>query len=75
MIAVGTRVKSIFLEAVENWTPDEWAVYLDRACDGDAQLRGRIEVLLQAHQHKDELLDAPELKAGEIDQGLVTEGP
>src|SRR5262249_21907260 len=41
--------KAIFLEAVEKYAPDEWPVFLDRACAGRPELRCRVEELLQAH--------------------------
>jgi hypothetical protein len=42
--------KAIFLEAVEKHDPDGWPAFLDRACAGRAELRCRVEVLLQAHR-------------------------
>jgi eukaryotic-like serine/threonine-protein kinase len=53
------RVRCIFLAAVENHTPSEWAAYLDEACAGDPQLRQRVEVLLRAHEQPNSLLDGP----------------
>jgi serine/threonine-protein kinase len=53
------RVRSIFLHAVENVPPEGWAAYLDEACAGDPDLRGRVEALLEADQRADSLLDAP----------------
>src|SRR5436190_24067638 len=51
--------KSIFLEAVERHTPDQWPAFLDRVCAGQPELRGCVETLLEAHrevgtaQHRD----------------------
>jgi serine/threonine protein kinase len=42
--------KAIFLEAVERHAPDQWPVFLDRACAGQPDLRGRVEMLLEAHR-------------------------
>jgi serine/threonine protein kinase/tetratricopeptide (TPR) repeat protein len=42
--------KAIFLEAVERHTPDQWAAFLDQACAGQPELRGRVESLLGAHR-------------------------
>ncbi|MCL5279168.1 MAG: protein kinase, partial [Planctomycetes bacterium] len=53
------RAKSIFLSAVQEHTPEQWGGYLDEVCQGDAQLRRRVEALLAAHQGKDRLLDDP----------------
>ncbi len=41
-------VKSIFDEAAEIASPGGRAAYLDRACDGDADLRREVEALLRA---------------------------
>jgi eukaryotic-like serine/threonine-protein kinase len=51
------RVRSIFLEAVEQHTPDQWAVFLDQVCGDEAELRQRVELLLRAHQHANSTLD------------------
>jgi WD40 repeat protein len=40
---------TIFAEALELPDPAARAAYLDRACGGDANLRGRVEALLAAH--------------------------
>ena len=49
------RAKSIFLTAVEQFAPEQWAAYLDQTCGDDAQLRQRVEMLLSAHQRADQL--------------------
>src|SRR5438270_8559293 len=54
------QVKSVFLHAVENHAPGEWDAYLDQACGGNAELRGRVMILLEAHQTADSLIDRPE---------------
>src|SRR5262245_18590640 len=43
------QIKSLFLEAVEKHTPDQWPAFLDRVCAGQPGLRHGVEVLLQAH--------------------------
>jgi hypothetical protein len=42
--------KAIFLEAVERIAPEQWPAFPDRACAGQAELRGRVEALLAAHR-------------------------
>jgi eukaryotic-like serine/threonine-protein kinase len=54
-----SRVRSIFLAAVESVEPARWTAYLDEQCAGDAELRRQVEILLQAHQQANSLLDAP----------------
>jgi serine/threonine protein kinase len=49
MNAIEDRARSIFLSAVER-EPAQWPAFLDEACGGDAQLRARVDQLLQAHQ-------------------------
>jgi eukaryotic-like serine/threonine-protein kinase len=53
------KVRSIFLAAVENHAPAQWASYLDEACSGDEELRNRVDELLQAHAESNSLLDNP----------------
>ena len=42
--------KGIFCEALDRQSARERAVYLDAACGDDADLRARVEALLNAHQ-------------------------
>ena len=51
--------REIFLEAAEQ--PDEAArvAYLDRACEGDAGLRDRVEALLRSHDPAGSFLASP----------------
>jgi serine/threonine protein kinase/Flp pilus assembly protein TadD len=42
--------KAIFLTAVERHAPEQWPAFLDRACAGQRELRGRVEALLEAHR-------------------------
>ena len=50
----------IFFAALEKGSPQERAAYLAEACGGDAELRSRVEHLLEAHS-KFGVLDAPPL--------------
>src|SRR5437868_267444 len=75
MSTVYSKTKSIFIETVKNCSPEEWGAYLDRACEGDAQLRQRVQDLLRAHEEKDDFLDRPDPRPEEINQQLVTEAP
>ena len=54
-----SRVQSVFLEVVESSDPAGYAAALDRVCAGDAELRRRVEGLLEAHHQPAELLDRP----------------
>src|SRR6476659_2725817 len=51
------RAKSLFLHASDLSDPAERAAYLERECGGDAELRGRVEALLNAHDGAGPLLD------------------
>ena len=44
------QAKAIFLEALEKHTPEGWSAFLDQACEGQPELRRRVEVLLKAHR-------------------------
>src|SRR5262245_62992813 len=48
----------IFCDALELASPAERAAYLDRACGGDADLRRRVERLLEAHAEAEGFLAA-----------------
>jgi WD40 repeat protein len=74
MNADARKVRSIFLDAVENLAPEQWSAYLDAACAGNEELRRRVEVLLRAHGQPNSLLDLPEKLAATTD-GPVAEGP
>src|SRR5262249_3376883 len=49
MNAIEDQARSIFLAALER-AADQWPAFLDEACGSHAELRARIEQLLQAHQ-------------------------
>ena len=51
-----TREEALFTLAVEK-APAERTAFLDRECSGDAELRQRIEILLQAHERPGEFLN------------------
>ena len=51
--------RDIFLEALEQHSPDERSAFLDRVCADDARLRDRLELLLKSHEEADSLLDHP----------------
>src|ERR1044071_4411603 len=43
------NAQTIFVTAVEKHSPSQWCAYLDGACGGNAELRKRVEQLLEAH--------------------------
>jgi WD40 repeat protein/serine/threonine protein kinase/tetratricopeptide (TPR) repeat protein len=49
MAVDAARAKSLFLAASDLADPAERAVFLDRECSGDADLRARVDALLQAN--------------------------
>jgi eukaryotic-like serine/threonine-protein kinase len=52
-------VNEIFLRAVEAGSPAERGAVLDRSCGHDADLRGKVEALLEAHDRAGSFLDRP----------------
>src|SRR5258708_1320030 len=52
----------IFTEAVDLPTRER-AAYLERACEGDAKLREKVEALLQTHDHVGDFLEESPQKA------------
>src|SRR6516225_4845905 len=66
--------EDIFCDALELASSAERAAYLDRACGDDADLRRRVQRLLEAHAAADSFLAAgPAVAAATTD--LVTEAP
>jgi tetratricopeptide (TPR) repeat protein len=62
------RVQAIFVTAADLPAAHDRAAYLDLACAGDAQLRCRVEALLQAHDNPDSWLPPPAARpAGTVD--------
>jgi serine/threonine protein kinase/WD40 repeat protein len=58
MPAEPNRVATLFAVAVAK-PAEERAAYLDEACGGDAELRRRVEALLQAHDDAGSFLEKP----------------
>jgi WD40 repeat protein/serine/threonine protein kinase len=70
------QAKAIFLAAVEQYTADQWAVYLDEACAGDPVLRQEVEVLLRAHSGADSLFDhSAASPVATLDEPTLSESP
>jgi serine/threonine protein kinase len=69
-------VRSIFLEAVEHYPPDQRPAYLDRACAGDPALRTEVEILLRAHGEPDGPLDRLDRELAQTADGAAPcDGP
>ena len=56
--------RDLFIAALKFTEPAERAAWLDRECDGDAALRRRIDVLLQAFDKAGSLLENPVVAIG-----------
>src|SRR5262245_50904184 len=72
-----SSLESIFFAALEKQSPVERQVYLDEACAGDTELRGRVERMLSARVEAASFLDPPVL-AGDatvFQDGAITERP
>jgi serine/threonine protein kinase/tetratricopeptide (TPR) repeat protein len=54
-----SKDRAIFLAALEQKTPADRAALLDEACGDDADLRRRVEALLQAHDQPGDFLSSP----------------
>jgi serine/threonine protein kinase/tetratricopeptide (TPR) repeat protein len=75
MNADAQKARSIFLEAVEQCTPDQWGAFLQQACAGDEALRRRVDMLLRAHQQPNSLLDCPAPAVASTVDEPITERP
>jgi eukaryotic-like serine/threonine-protein kinase len=68
------RVKSIFQEAVTR-APAARSAFLDEACARDAELRGEVESLLEAHQEAGGFLSQPaSLENNSAEPAALSEG-
>jgi serine/threonine protein kinase/tetratricopeptide (TPR) repeat protein len=56
--------RDLFINALRITDPKERAHWLDVECSGDAALRRRIDVLLEAYEHAGSLLESPPLDGG-----------
>ena len=52
-------LKALFDRAVEIESVEDRTAYLDQACDGDAELRNRIDALLKAYEDAGSFLQSP----------------
>ncbi|CAN5461167.1 hypothetical protein BH11PLA2_BH11PLA2_50610 [soil metagenome] len=69
------RVQSIFLAAVEDHAPELWDDYLGTACEGEPELRQRVEALLRGHRQPNDLLDNPIAAPVAPSPASIGEGP
>jgi hypothetical protein len=54
----GSRKREIFLQALDQPTPQERAAFLEAACGGEEELRRAVEALL-VHHAQDAFLEKP----------------
>src|SRR6516162_9948883 len=59
MASDARRVKELFVAALDFNEPQARAAFLERECTGDAELRQRVDMLLQAHDQPFAALDQP----------------
>ena len=64
--------RAIFFEAIEKEGPALRAAFLEQACDGDSDLRRRIEALLEAHAKSGDFLDMPATEQLAAAHGMPT---
>jgi hypothetical protein len=58
-MSTSPSAESIFFAALDKASPAERAAYLDEACQGDNDLRRRVERLLEAHPQVGSFLEQP----------------
>ncbi len=69
-----SQVEAIFFAALDMKTEAERSLYLDYACGDDAELRGRVERLLEAHPKAADFLAQPALERHGLDPLDPAEG-
>ncbi|MGP0062475.1 MAG: protein kinase domain-containing protein, partial [Isosphaeraceae bacterium] len=70
-----SQVESIFFAALDKKTTAERADYLDDACGDDAELRGRVERLLEAHPQAVDFLARPAVDRPDVAERDRETGP
>jgi serine/threonine protein kinase/tetratricopeptide (TPR) repeat protein len=69
------QAKSIFLEAIEEHTPEQWPAFVERACTGDRLLRAEVERLLRAQAEMGSFHEAPRTPLSETVAERISERP
>ena len=64
--------RTIFIEALDKVDPVERAAFLERACDGDTDLRRRVGRLLEALDSAGSFMATP---AATVELGAIADGP
>jgi Flp pilus assembly protein TadD len=77
MAADPRRIKDLFVAALEQPDPAARRAFLDRECTDDAELRQRLDVLLQAHDEPASALNRPlaEIAPEVPDSGAIVDAP
>src|SRR5262249_11823171 len=71
-----SKLRELSSKALECHTADEQAAFLDQVCQGDAEVRARLEELLQAHREAGSFLQEPStFQAPTLDAPPVQEQP
>src|SRR5262245_42126529 len=69
------EAKSIFLAAIDEHAPEQWAAFLEQACAGDVLLRAEVEKLLCAQAALGSFHEAPRLALPATINEPITERP
>src|SRR5262249_15052646 len=69
------RLESVFAGALAQPTPEARAAYLSEAVVADAELRGRVEALVKAHDDAGDFLDPPAAAVATVDEAPIVERP
>jgi tetratricopeptide (TPR) repeat protein len=70
------RAKSIFLEALDGHTPEQWPAFVAQACAGDDDLRAGVEKLLRARAEMGSFHEQPQTPfPTTVDEPPVSEQP
>ncbi|HZZ81482.1 MAG TPA: protein kinase [Gemmataceae bacterium] len=62
------EAKSIFLEAIDKHSPDQWPSFLEQACAGDGALRAEVEKLLRARSEMGSFHEPPRPALATVDE-------
>jgi serine/threonine protein kinase/tetratricopeptide (TPR) repeat protein len=70
-----SQAKAIFLEAIEEHTPEQWPAFVEQTAAGDAQLRAEVEKLLRTQAEMGSFHEAPRASLPETVSEWISERP
>ena len=75
MASVKLNIREIFSQALDVETADQRLAFLDQACQGDDEVRRKVDDLLTAHAAAGKFMNGTGMHAPTVDMPSIGEGP